>query len=404
MLLKLKLLSTVLNLIFMNAVAPQEVPGINFIPDKIVIVDIYMINDGSAQDNGSASTVTTCMQYSSMIYTCPSFQVALEILENNTIINITTNVVLLQSIVHLKQLNNIAIVGRNVTTVECNDSGVLNCSSCSNITIRGMTWNKCGTYMEISNYTDCGPVFTDHYPGIVFSKCSNIFIQHCVFQNSMTSAVYLSEVSGVINIDHIQFLLNGPCNFIESMVNNLRNVATGLTIIQPASIQATTKLNISITRCTFSHNCPALGYSSVLLVHSNSISTNLNISISDTAFISNSILFFPQMYGHNTATNIVRIEVLQYLDVANIILSHVTFESNKVQFFHPSSILELHIMPKSFANVRIQMKSCVFINNTAFNVARFQKLKNFDTAFLDNAEINDIAQYNSLNITDIHHY
>ena len=57
------------------------------------------------------SMVTNCMQYSSMLYTCPSFQAALEILENNTIINITTNAVLLQSIVHLNQLNNIAIVG-----------------------------------------------------------------------------------------------------------------------------------------------------------------------------------------------------------------------------------------------------------------------------------------------------
>ena len=78
----------------------QGVPGINFIPDKVVIVDDYMTDDGSAQDNGSVSSMTNCMQYSSMVYTCPSFQAALEISENNTIINITTNAVLLQSIVH----------------------------------------------------------------------------------------------------------------------------------------------------------------------------------------------------------------------------------------------------------------------------------------------------------------
>ena len=384
MLLKLMLLS------IMNTIARQEVPVIDFIPDKVIIVD-DMINDGSAQDNGSASTVTICMQYSSMVYTCPSFQAALEILENNTIINITTNVVLLQSIVHLNQLNNIAIVGRNMTTVECSDNGVLNCSSCSNVTIRGITWNRCGTYTAI----------TYHYPGIIFSKCSNIFIQHCVFHNSTSSAVYLSEVSGVISIDCVQFLFNGPC---KSMVNNnLRNVATGLTITQPSSIRATINLNVSITRCTFSHNVLGLGYSSVLLVHSNSISTNLNISISDTTFISNSISFPPQlMYGLGTATNIVNIRILQYLDVADIILSCITFESNRVRISDPSSILELNVMPKSFARILIQVNSCTFINNTAFNVARFQKLMNFNTFLAKAHDQNsdcDRVQCSSLNRT-----
>ena len=378
----LKLILVIINLILMkNSLARHEVQGINFIPDKIVIVDDYMVDDGSAQNDSSASPLTTCMQYLSMVYTCPSFQAALEILENNTIINITTNVVLLQSIVHLNQLNNIVIVGQNMTAVECNDSGVLNCSTCSNVTIRGITWNKCGTYREIGN-NDFGPVFTYHYPGIIFGKCSNIFIQHCIFQNSTSSAVYLSEVSGVISFDCVQFLFNGPRNFTKSVVNNLRNVATGLTVMQPVTIRATIRLIISITRCTFSHNSLAvdtLGYSSILLINSNSVSTNLNIFVNKITFISNGILFSPQAYGLGTTANIVSIKILQYLDVASIILSHITFESNRVQLSDPSSILELHIIPKSFTQIYIQMTSCDFINNTAFIVARFQKHLNFGT-------------------------
>ena len=408
---KLILLS-ILNLILLTTLAQHEVVDIKFIPDKIVIVDDYIIDDGSAQDDSSASTMTTCMQYPSMVYTCPSFQAALEILENNTIINITTNVVLLQSIVHLNQLNNIVIVGQNMTTVECNDSGVLNCSSCSNVTIRGITWSKCGTYREIGN-KDFGPVFTYHYPGIIISKCSNIFIQHCVFQNSMASAVYLSEVSDNIEVNHVKFLLNGPRKFTQDMVNNnLENVATGLTIMQPASIQATTKLNISLTRCTFSHNSVALGrlgYSSILLVGCNSMSTtNLNVFISESVFISNGNLYFTQTYGMGTSANIVNIRVLQCLKNANITFTRVTFQSNTVQLLDPSNILGLYIVPNSFTH--IQMISCQFINNTAFNVIHFHKHANLGT-FSDNAEIHDrdnsydIKQYSidvSLNRTDIH--
>ena len=380
-----------INLILVNSLTQHGVPGINFTPDKVVIVDDYMVNDGSTQDNGSVSPITDCMQYSSMVYTCPSFQAALEILENNTIINITTNVVLLQSIVHLNQLNNIAIVGQNMTTVECNDSGVLNCSSCSNVTIRGIMWNKCGTYMEIDN----------NHPGIIFSKCSNIFIQHCIVQNSTSSAVYLSEVSGVISFDHVQFLFNGPRNFTQNMIKNLENVATALTIIQPASIQAATKLNISITRCTFSHNrltLSRLGYSSVLLVSCNSISTSLNIFISESAFTSNGISFFTHTYGVGTSANIVNVKVLQYSRNVSIIFTRVKFQSNSVQLLDPSNILELYIVPKCFTDIRFKITLCHFINNTAFGVIHFHKHNNLGTLSIASYTGADV----SLNRRDIY--
>ena len=185
-----KFLLLSINFICMACVTQTQIPDINFKPDKIITVDNFNIIDGSAQDNNSAPTQTNCTQYSSMVYTCPSFEAALEMLDNNTIVNIMTDVVLLQSIVHLTELNNIAIVGQNKTIIECNSSGVLNYSSCSNLHFRGITWSKCGTYINkgISTY---------QYPSIIFSNCSNLFFQYCVFQNS-TSAVYLSEISDTI--------------------------------------------------------------------------------------------------------------------------------------------------------------------------------------------------------------
>ena len=375
-----------INLIFVSAFAQQPTANFNFIPDKVLIVNNSIINNNSA----TVTPVETCIQYSSLIYTCPSFQAALEILENNTAINITTDVVLLESIVQLKELNNVAIVGQSNTAVECNGSGVLNISSCNNVTIRGITWNTCGTYTKIAN-DNFDLLSINQYPGITFNQCSNILIHHCIFQKSLSSAVYLFEVSGIISIDHVQFLFNGPSSLISrGVVNNLQYVAMGLTITQSASFQAITQLNISIARCKFSYNHQILdrqGHSSVLLINFNSISSNINILITETSFTSNNILVPPQAYGLAASANIVNVRIINYFDTITITLSKNTFESNKVQTSEISSILELFIMPKRFTEIHIQMKHCNFFNNTAFKVAHFYQ-HNFD-AFSTNAGFHD---------------
>ena len=397
-----------INLMLVTVLAQQQATGINFTPERFILVNNSMFNNESVQGN---SSITTCTNNLSMTYTCPSFQAALKIIKNNTIINITTDVVFLQSIVHLSELNNIAIVGQNSTTVECNNSGVLNCSSCNNITVRGITWNKCGTYKNIVN-TEFDQLSTYLYPGIVFSRSTNLLIQHCVFQNSTSSAVYLSEVVGNIRIDHVQFLFNGPHSLSWGVVNNLKHVAMGLTIVQPNTIQTVTKqINISIIMCTFSHNSLTLdklrysSISSTLLIHSNSISTNVDIVVSKSSFISNTILFSPQSYGK--PENIVNIKILQYLNVASVVFSDITFESNRVQLSDTSSILELFIVPKYFTYINIQMKSCNFINNSASKVVHFQKQSGFHTVIAPNHDQGsgyDVMQYGtnvSFNETDI---
>ena len=391
---------------FTSAFAQQPTASINFIPDKVIIVNNSIINNNSA----TVSPVANCVQYSSSTYTCYSFQAALGIAENNSIINITTEVVLLESIVQLKELNNIAIVGQSRATVECNGSGVLNCSSCNNVTIRGITWSNCGTYVEIAN-DNFDHLSIYHYPGLTFNKCSNILIYDCIFQESQPSAVYLFEVTGVISIDHVQFLFNGPSSLIRGVVNSLEYVAVGLTITQSDSFQATVQQNIYITRCTFSHNHLILdrqGYSSVLSINSNSISSNVNILITKTSFISNSILLSPQTYELAASANIVNIKILNYLNAAMITLSEVTFESNKAPTPNLSSIFELFIVPKRFTKMYIQMTHCNFFNNTASSIAHFYQQTNFN-AFSNNPEFHnqgsgyDVMQYStnaSLNETE----
>ena len=384
---------------FLTAAHPQIGDSeINFIPDKILMIDDYIANDESVLHNSSASQSTTCIHYPSMIHVCPSFQAALENLDNNTVVNITTSMVMLLSIVNFGHLNNIAVFGQN-TTVECNNSGALHFSSCNNISIRGIIWNRCGTNMEIKS-DDFGFMSTyHHYPGITFSKCSNVFIQHSVFQNSKSSTVYSSEASGFISINNVQFLFNGPCNPTHS---SLVNLATGLSIVQPASVQTITHLNISITSCIFSHN--SLGYSSVLLVKCNSASTNLNVFVTESAFVSNSILFPPHNLGIDILVNLVDIEIWQYFKKISILFTRVKIESNILQLSNPSNILKLFIVPKIFTHTCIQMISCNFTNNTAFNVIHFHN--NFGI-FSSHAKVRDqdmncTMQYNttaSLNIT-----
>ena len=373
MLLKLMLLC-ILNFSLTTAHPQFEDSGINFVPEKIIIVDDYIADNGSAQDNSTAPPSTTCIHYPSMVHICSSFQAALEILDDNTVVNISTNMVVLQSIVNVSHLNNIAVFGQSTTTVECRNNGALNFSSCNNISVRGIVWNQCGTYMEIKS-DDFGIMSTYHYhAGIAFSKCSNVFIQDCAFQNSKSSAVYLFEASGCISINNVKFLFNGPGNLTTS---NLLNIATGLSIVQPASLQAVTHLNVSITSSVFSHNSLTpnrFGYSSILSVKCNSASTYLNIFVFESAFVSNSILLSPQNRGTDTLVNLVDIEIRQYFKNISIIFTRIKIVSNTLQL---SSIIKLHVVPKSFTHTCIQMVSCDFINNTAYHLIHFYNHNNF---------------------------
>ena len=175
---------------------------------------------------------------------------------------------------------------------------------------------------------------------------------------------------------------------------SLENIAMAITIVQPASIQKITKVNISINRCTFSHNSLTLdkwikqGHFTVVLVNSMSKFTNLNVSVRESSFISNEIWYSPQFYGLSLHVSIVSIKVQDYLSSANIKFSEVTFKSNRMQFSGPSSILEILIAPKSLAYIYIQLISCNFINNTAFSTAYFQKQRNFN-AILNSMEVQD---------------
>ena len=127
---------------------------------------------------------------------CSSFFDALKHLEDNTTVNITSQLVTLDSNVTMGSgsLNNITILG-NGATVMCNNKGSVACRSCSNVIFEGITWDRCAN----SKFTQ----------GIGFVNAINVTISICTFQHFNTSiaVVFLME-SGYIIVQRCQFLFN----------------------------------------------------------------------------------------------------------------------------------------------------------------------------------------------------
>ena len=115
-----------------------------------------------------------------------SFHHALANVTSNGLIDVTTDVMLL-SIISLVDLENITIMGHDNPTVNCDNTGGLHFVRCHNCTIIGITWQKCGT----SN---------GRKPAIELYNSSNIIIESCSFQHSVTQAISLSEMLGNVTI------------------------------------------------------------------------------------------------------------------------------------------------------------------------------------------------------------
>ena len=140
--------------------------------DRIIVVT--KLEDDLLVDQDE--TVTTAMRsgsilrHSCCIYgncSCRSLYSALANLTSNVLINITTDVEL-SSIIQRVNLANITITGYNNPTVNCNNSGGLHFISCSNCTIEGITWIRCGA----RNISGDG----NAYPVLQLTNSSNITI------------------------------------------------------------------------------------------------------------------------------------------------------------------------------------------------------------------------------------
>ena len=170
----------------------------------IMIVAVWMclithvVCDVVITVNNNGNNTTNCCVYG----TCPcsSLSPALCDVSDNTVINITSELVTLHDIVGMGSgnLNNITITG-NGATIMCNNTGGVYCESCSDITIMGITWYQCG--------------HNDSTALAFINLSSGVLIQDCTFQNC---PVYISNATGTILIKESNFIaddFNFSCSY-----------------------------------------------------------------------------------------------------------------------------------------------------------------------------------------------
>ena len=117
-------------------------------------------------------------------------------------IYITTDIAL-SSVMQLTRIENIAIIGYNNPTVQCDYSGELHFVSCHNVTIDGIIWNECGANTNVNYMKGIG---------LYMYNSSDIIFQNCIFQNSLSQSIVLSEMSGSVNINNCNFTHNNNKN------------------------------------------------------------------------------------------------------------------------------------------------------------------------------------------------
>ena len=148
--------------------------------------------------DNSGSNSLNCCAYGSCI--CNSFYNALSHIQTNTVINIISSNVSLNTSVVIENLNNITITssGDIDTTVMCNNMGSMSFIFCSNITVKGITWDQCGDI----NYPDSSGMKFEYVT-------SNISIIDCTFQQFKTcTPIYIDQLEGSINVFNSKFMFN----------------------------------------------------------------------------------------------------------------------------------------------------------------------------------------------------
>ena len=221
------------------------------------------------------------------------FNAVVSDIRSNSIVNIKGDVVLSIKVT-LRGLTNIIIIGQGNPTVSCNGTGAVKFVSCTNVTVEGINWDRCGSNNEKSAY-----------PGIEFQFTSNIVITRCSFCHSIGQGVVLSKVFGNVFINN--------CSF----TNNNEFDGDGVAIYYSTKTKDHFGLQMIINNCNFSYN-GNFQYNrnahSVVYIDSLISNSHEYISIQNSVFshnqgaplyISNTALYCEGavLFEHNMATN-----------------------------------------------------------------------------------------------------
>ena len=206
--------------------------------------------DGSLANKSSGDN---CSEYQN------DFHRELVNLSSNSQINITTDVMLL-SFVSLVGLEDIAIIGYDNPTINCDNSGGIYIENCTNCTIVGVTWENCGTK-------------DDSKPVIELRNSSDIIIQNCTFQNSVTQVLVFSEVSGNITINNCNFAFNN------------KSVGHGIALYYVSRMIHDSNIQFIISNCNFIKN--GISGKSVVYISSSNNKSMEQIIFTNVSFLNN---------------------------------------------------------------------------------------------------------------------
>ena len=308
--------------------------------------------------NTSGSNASECCRGNCL---CSSLSSALHYMQNDTVINITSEVVSLKDIVGMGSGNvsNITIIG-NGATIMCNNTGGVLCESCNDITIMGITWYQCGR-----NDSENPPI---QIPALQFNIVANLVIQQCKFLSSLGCPVYLDYAEGNIMIIESLFVHN----IFNAIQSNL--LCGGLYIVSEKG-----DANISIISSGFNDNgCimsnashPCYFYGVIMLVQNDHDKVNFYIEHTELSNNSNG-LYLDSGYSITNSTVIQMSNVTVYNNSAYGIIIGASSGSDNTNTF-----------------VYINMEFINFMNNVnALSIIALNHV-NMITISISNSIIND---------------
>ena len=261
----------------------------------------------------NADGVVRCTDYREY-YICTETQCSCKHINdvtNHSVVTITDDITL-SSVINLVGLN-ISLIGHNNATIYYKDNGLINFTSCRDLKIKNLNWNR---------YSEINPI-----PRLVFTNVHNVEVENCYFQYSKGKAIVLSQVSGNVSIDHCQFLYN------DIQTNDHGAVID----YSPGYSEAATIL--TIVNCHFSHTETGDAYSLIYLEDSKNESDMVIIHDSEfldsrgtCIYASNQNIYIrgTVSFKNNTADNGAGIFITDHSKVTFCSNSSVTFAGNAV--------------------------------------------------------------------------
>ena len=234
--------------------------------------------------DNSGSNYSVCCTNGTCV--CNSLYNALSSIESNTVINITSLNVTLNTDVKIRQVYNVMIIGTAGTMVMCNNTGSLQCESCHDIHIEGITWNQCGH----------GDI------GIIINATYNIYIINCTFQKfNACVTVDIYNLEGALIVINSKFMFNtvsdaSLCSIYSSLRVLTYNTTSNITI-QDSLFYHNGNMNqekATVTKNSLICDGPPLGlfFLSVLVKNTSFIYNGIGtIYINDKAKIKSNIVF-----------------------------------------------------------------------------------------------------------------